>query len=290
MPVSCHQPVSGSRSPEALPQKVIFLLNKLPRQMGVVSQILFALWLVLMILIPHFLRLGDRSTLLSALSAAILVQVALVLSLLNSKLKGPETLRIGLLVVVLAWLAEFIGIHTGLPFGHYAYTDALMPQVGNVPIQIPAAWLMMLPPAWAVGTTITSGMNQATFSRKWVGKAASSLAAGLAFSTWDLFLDPQMVAWKVWRWETPGSYFGIPVINFVGWTLIAGTLSFIVLSFTETDSLPLDSLLLVYTATWLLSSIGLGLFFGLPGAAAAGFFGMGLFVALAWRQRLARPE
>ena len=287
--MSYRLPVSSCKAQTTLPQRATLIFSLLRHQMGVGSRVLFSLWHFLMILIPHIVRLGDRSTLLLALSLAIIVQFTLVLSLLCSALGGPVVLKIGFSVLFFAWLVEVIGVHTGLPFGRYAYTDALQPQIGNVPVQVPAAWLMMLPPAWAVGTIITVRSLQATHSRKWLGNAAFSLTSGLAFSAWDLFLDPQMVAWKLWRWEAPGSYFGIPLLNFLGWTLLAATLSFGLSTFTETDVLPVEALLLVYTTSWLLESVGLGLFFDLPGAAAAGFVGMGMFVALAWRMLLARP-
>jgi hypothetical protein len=49
---------------------------------------------------------------------------------------------------------------------------------------VPLAWLMMLPPAWAVARLVAGGPG-----------IAFILTAALAFTAWDLFLDPQMVAW-----------------------------------------------------------------------------------------------
>ena len=97
-----------------------------------------------------------------------------------------------------------------------------------------------------------------------------------------------MVAWNLWQWEPPGSDFGIPLLNFVGWTLTAACITFCVFALTEAATLPVESLLLVYTVEWLLESIGLSLLFGLPGAAAVGLVGMGLFVVIAWRRVFAQ--
>lgn len=254
------------------------------------SRILFCLWLLLMILIPHIFWQSSRSTLLIALSLSILVQAGLVLDLLMAALRGRETLRIGIITVAVAWTVEFIGLNTGLPFGDYVYTEALQPQVGSVPVQVPVAWLMMIPPAWAVGRLLCSGICRAGYSHERIHIAASSLASGLAFAAWDLFLDPQMVEWDLWRWESQGIYFGIPVINFLGWTLVATVVTFGLSSLAPSKALPVEALVLVYTTVWLLNSVGLGLYFELPGAAAAGFLGMGLFVAAAWRQMLASRE
>lgn len=254
--------------------------------MGPGSRILFGLWVFLMVLIPHILRLADRPVFLGALSLAIVVQVSLVLSLLLPALRAQATLTSLVWILAIAWLAEFIGHSTGLPFGRYTYTDALWPQIGGVPIQIPAAWLMMLPPAWAAGTAVCSKGPPTDGVSSWRHWAVCSLVSGLAFTAWDLFLDPQMVAWGVWQWETPGPYFGVPAINFFGWALIA-FIAFSGLAHTlDSNAVPREAFLLVYTTVWLLNSLGLGLFFDQAGAAAAGFVGMGFFVVLAWRRVL----
>ncbi len=288
--MSRRRPAIGSNVAESHPSNLGLILCELRHQLNLGSRILLGIWLFLMILIPHIVRLGDQDTLVIALSLSIVVQVGLVLSLLFPALKGQVTIRIGLLVIALAWLAEFVGHNTGFPFGRYTYTDVLRPQIGAVPVQIPVAWLMMLPPAWAAGTTICTKMYGGENSRGWRKKAVSSLSSGLAFTAWDLFLDPQMVAWGIWQWELPGSYFGVPLINFVGWTLIAAVVLFGLSYAVEASTLPLESLLVIYTAVWLLNSVGLGLYFNLPGAAATGFIGMGIFVALAWWQVNTSPK
>jgi len=276
--------------PGPFPAKTVLLLNALRSQIKPSSRILFCLWLLLMILIPHIFRQGSRSTLLIALSLSILVQAGLILDLLIAAVRGQVTLRTGIIIVAVAWTAEFVGLNTGLPFGNYAYTEALQPQIGSVPVQVPVAWLMMIPPAWAVGRLICSGICRADYSHERIHIGASSLASGLAFTAWDLFLDPQMVEWNLWRWESPGIDFGIPIINILGWTLVATVVIFGLSSLAPSKALPVEALLLVYTTVWLLNSVGLGLYLELPGAAAAGFLGMGLFVALTWRQMLATHE
>lgn len=290
LPVSFRLPARSRRAFVTGRDRSVPVLVELSRQMGPGSRILFGLWLLLMVLIPHILRLADRPVFLGALSLAIVVQASLVFSLLLPALRVKATLTSLLWVLAIAWLAEFIGHSTGLPFGRYTYSEVLRPQIGGVPIQIPAAWLMMLPPAWAAGTAVCGKGLPTDSASRWKQRASLSLVSGLAFTAWDLFLDPQMVAWGVWQWETPGPYFGVPAINFIGWVLIA-FLALSGLSYTcDSDAVPREALLLVYTTVWLLNSLGLGLFFDQPGAAAAGFAGMGFFVVLAWRQVLSAGQ
>jgi putative membrane protein len=171
-------------------------------------------------------------------------------------------------IVGLTWAIEAIGSATGVPFGAYHYTDKLQPQVAHVPLLIPLAWLMMLPPAWAVAYQV-AGTN-----RSWTFVAFSALA----LTAWDLFLDPQMVAWGLWVWENPGGYFGIPWSNYLGWLLASALITVLV----QPQNLPVIPLLLIYTITWVLETIGLFFFWGLPGPALVGFVAMGSLVWLAW--------
>jgi putative membrane protein len=139
-----------------------------------------------------------------------------------------------------------------------------------VPLLIPLAWLMMLPPAWAVGSWL-SGTDR--------GLRFVLVSAG-AFTAWDLFLDPQMVAWGYWQWATPGGYFGIPWLNFGGWFLSSALITLV----ARPSALPIKPLLLIYIITWLLQSIGQALFWAMPGPALVGFLVMGSFVLLTIRR------
>ncbi|MCX6032161.1 MAG: hypothetical protein NT169_23060 [Chloroflexi bacterium] len=50
--------------------------------------------------------------------------------------------------------------------------------------------------------------------------------------------------------------------------------------------LPARPMIVIYTLTWLIETVGLVLFWGLYGPALAGFIGMGVFVVVAWRRTL----
>jgi putative membrane protein len=136
-----------------------------------------------------------------------------------------------------------------------------------VPLAIPVAWLMMLPPAWGVASLITGGYG-----------LAFVVVSALAFTAWDLFLDPQMVAWRLWVWQKPGIYFGIPLTNYVGWFLASAAITALV----QPRECPDMSLALIYAITWLLQTVGLGVFWKQPGPALCGFFGMGGMLTWAW--------
>ncbi len=215
---------------------------------------------------------------IGAITAGAGVTAGLVIALLWGVWGPAATLRAAGSILALSWAAEVIGSRTGIPFGTYSYTDTLQPQILNVPLQIPLGWLMMLPPSWGVARAIADRINP-----RWEFPAFVGLSA-LAMTAWDLFLDPMMVTWEIWVWDNPGSYFGIPWINYLGWLLVSALVTMLI----RPGKLPVAPLLIIYSAIWLLKSVGLGLFWGIPGAAIAGSFTMGSLTILAWRALISR--
>lgn len=235
---------------------------------------LLLLWVLTMIALPIIGWTLGEAALHQGMSVGVLMQFAAVIAALLTKWSWKHTLQVLSLVMGVAYLAEWLGSTSGFPFGKYHYTPLLQPQVAGVPLLIPLAWMMMLPPAWAVAQTILGEKARP-------GGWKATVLAALAFTAWDLFLDPQMTAWGFWIWEQSGAYFGIPLVNFGGWILVSALITALV----RPANLPSQPLVLIYTITWILQSIGLGIFWSQPAPALIGFATMGLFVALAFRAR-----
>jgi putative membrane protein len=231
---------------------------------------LLAVWTLAMIVQPILLWMWGQAAFRAGMSLAVVIQAVTVLVILAGSWGWQRTASLLALVAVSAYLAELLGSQTGFPFGKYHYTGVLQPQAAGVPLLIPLAWLMMLPPSWAVARLIVG--EQGHF-------AVFVFLSALAFTAWDLFLDPQMAAWGFWVWETPGPYFGIPLVNYLGWLLVSALIT----ALARPRDLPLAPLAAVYAITWLLQTIGQGLFWAQPGPAAVGFLGMGGMLAWAWR-------
>lgn len=239
------------------------------------------LWVGLLIATPISMWMGgDRLFPLMATLGVLAQAVATVWALADIWPPG-RVIKAVAIVLIGTWLVEWLGSSTGFPFGDYAYTEALQPQLAQVPALIPVAWLMMLAPAWAVAEAIL--VNQRERLGQWYA-LLHALLTGLVFTAWDLYLDPQMVARGLWVWDNKAGsgYFGIPWVNFLGWWLSAALLSLIV-----RPTLTLRSrLLIIYTLTWAFQAVGLGLFWGQPGPALVGLVGMGVFVIWAWSKEL----
>jgi putative membrane protein len=105
-------------------------------------------------------------------------------------------------------VVERVGTATGIPFGRYAYSRALQPQVAHVPAIVPLAWFALGLPARETAHAAL-GPRSTPATRVALGSAA--------LTAWDLFLDPQMVGEGYWAWARRGVYRGIPLTNFLGW-------------------------------------------------------------------------
>jgi putative membrane protein len=229
--------------------------------------VLGVLWLLQMILIPVYRWVFGSGAERAGISVGVLLQALLVATVLITGTDLGTAAITVLLIPVFGFLIEFVGSRTGFPFGDYHYTDVLRPQIGHVPVIIPLAWLMMLPPAWAVATRIVG-----TEAAVWL----HALVAGLAFAAWDLFLDPQMVKWDFWRWNRTGRYFGIPLINFFGWFVSAFFITLVAhLLVPGVVRTPGAVLILVYGLTWVLETIAQLVFWDLKGPGVIGALVMG---------------
>ncbi len=174
--------------------------------------------------------------------------------------------------------AEVVGTATGWPFGEYHYAATLGPRLGGVPVIIPLAWTMMAYPALLVGRRIAS-------SPVW-----SLLAATVAFASWDLFLDPQMVQAGHWHFAANGPALNaIPLSNTAGWMLVAFVIMGLLQRLPERGAVADDRVpLALYLWTYFSSVLAAAAFFDHPGVALAGGLGMGVPVALLLRRLVRR--
>jgi uncharacterized membrane protein len=163
------------------------------------------------------------------------------------------------------FLVELIGLTTGFPFGRYAYGQALGPTLLGLPVVIPLAWTWMAWPAWLAAGQLVSG------------RLARALVAAVGLSTWDLFLDPQMVHEGYWHWIGGG----VPVTNYLGWFGVALILMAVLgESLDPAVDLRADApMLALYLWTYVSSVLAHAVFLGLPTSAVWGGLGMGIVAA-----------
>lgn len=104
------------------------------------------------------------------------------------------------LAFIVGFAAEWIGVHTGLLFGHYRYNTILGYRWQGIPLLIGCNWVMVLSGAYSLAAVLTDNRTIAVL-----------LAAALA-TAYDWILEPVAVRFGYWHWQG-----GIQPYNYVCW-------------------------------------------------------------------------
>jgi uncharacterized membrane protein len=193
---------------------------------------------------------------------------------------GPRAGTAALATAVSTTVVERVGTRTGIPFGRYAYSRALQPQVAHVPAIVPLAW-------FALGLPARESAHAALGNRS---TPAGRIAVGsAALTAWDLFLDPQMVGEGYWAWARRGVYRGIPLTNFLGWFVTGlGVMALLEATLPPSDCGDGADGALVgeYAFMGVMETIGFARFFRDPVVAVVGGLGMVPLAAIAVARKL----
>ncbi len=130
----------------------------------------------------------------------------------SHKLINEKFLSFVLLIYMLSFVAEWIGIHKSWIFGDYAYGHTLGIKLLDIPLTIGINWFMLV---YATGVT----MNRSRIKSKW----ARIFLGALVLVMLDLFIEPMAIKFDYWHWAAQI----IPVKNYIGWFLAGGLMLWI---------------------------------------------------------------
>ncbi len=139
----------------------------------------------------------------------------------------------GLAVLALfTWGIELTGVLTGLPYGEFSYGLELGPMLaGLVPLGLPVFYFPILLNSYLLALLF---LGESSLPRRFV------LTLSIVI-TLDLILDPGAVALGFWGWDTPGAYYGVPAMNYLGW-LLSGTVAVSIVQLSFDHGAVLDRL------------------------------------------------
>lgn len=110
-----------------------------------------------------------------------------------------------LMVMVVGFLVEVVGIRTGLLFGQYEYGAALGPKWLEVPLLIGVNWLIL---------TYCTGMLARYLP---IPGFLRAVVAALLMVGLDICIEPVAIRYDFWHWQ----YDVIPLLNFKGWFAVS---------------------------------------------------------------------
>ncbi len=130
-----------------------------------------------------------------------------------------------LMVMLLGFMAEFIGVHTGYLFGDYSYGTVLGPAAFNIPIVIAINWFIII---YCCGIAMQMLLQKVARVIESTGgsprrlKAVSLIVDGATIAVfWDWLIEPAAIKLGFWKWGADG---GIPVYNYFCWLCISALL------------------------------------------------------------------
>jgi putative membrane protein len=216
--------------------------------------------------------LADIGSSLRVTLAHLVVGGLFVITLLSARsVWGQRAFVASAVIVGIGFGVEIVGSRTGFPFGSYDYTSLLAPQIANVPVVVAFAWCAMALPAREVAGAICGERAPG---------AARVIVGAVALTAWDVFLDPHMVMEGYWVWPEGGSFFGIPLSNYLGWLGVSALLM-VVLEVALPPRGTQRTPVVQYVAVAAMETIGFVFFFGDPAVGLWGALTMGMLGVLA---------
>jgi putative membrane protein len=161
-------------------------------------------------------RLGDGAafygTAFTLFARGQVLLAGAVLAFVLVRYAGARWIPALLVLYGISLASELAGTTWGIPFGAYGYTSLLgWAWLDRVPAVIPLSWFCMALPSYALARMRFPGPTQAR---------ARVLLGSFILLAWDLSLDPAMsYATRYWWWGEAGAYYGMPLLNLVGWYL-----------------------------------------------------------------------
>lgn len=109
------------------------------------------------------------------------------------------------LVYLIGFGIEWIGVHTGLPFGSYHYGPHLAPLLDGIPLVIGINWVLL--------TSATSFL-----AARWLSDQRAQVIVGaLLMVVLDLFIEPVAPVLDYWYWGAGAA----PWMNYLAWFAVA---------------------------------------------------------------------
>lgn len=136
----------------------------------------------------------------------------LVLVFFSHNLIDEKYLGFILIIYVLGFIAEWIGVHKGWLFGDYGYGKTLGTKLLDIPLTIGVNWFLLI---YAVGITMKLSRIRSQWAR---------IILGALILVWlDLLIEPVAIRFNYWHWANNV----IPFKNYVGWFIVSGLMLWI---------------------------------------------------------------
>lgn len=152
----------------------------------------------------------------------------------------PRTWRFWLISWATAFVCEYSSTRNGIPFGWYHYNGSTIGQelyFSNIPFMDSISFSFLLYAAYCVTLCFLLPKTAAPGAPVWLAPLRfdrnartgwpALLVTALFFAFIDMVIDPVALRgdrWflgKIYYYPDPGTHFGVPLANYVGWAVVA---------------------------------------------------------------------
>jgi len=131
-------------------------------------------------------------------------------------------------VIAIEWCCEQINVSfDGIVFGHVIYKDALLgPKLGDIPLVVPLAFAALCWPTYVLinlilkNSVVFRDRDEKIWSVMW-----RCLLYAMANASWSFAVEPACLKMGFYYYTAhvgdPNTFFGVPMSEFRGWTVMA---------------------------------------------------------------------
>jgi putative membrane protein len=122
-----------------------------------------------------------------------------------------------IIVIVVSWLIEFIGVRTHTIFGTYNYNDILRPTLYTVPVAIASIWFLALVSSHAM-------LQKASrINLNGIPNLIKSIIIGFTMMFFDFLMEPAAIRLYYWSWQNDI----VPLQNYFVWFLFGASFAYL---------------------------------------------------------------
>ena len=183
-----------------------------------ITKIQFSIILLILIYLTGFIGIVASKNPIDFLSLTPLnLGISAILLFINHQKGFQNQVFIFILIGILGYFIEVLGVNTGVIFGEYTYGKTLGWKVFETPLMIGVNWILL--------TYATVYSLEKYIQTKWI----LALFSSLVLVTLDFLIEPIAITYDFWTW-TNGQ---IPIQNYVAWYVIGVVFCFALAQFKK---------------------------------------------------------
>jgi len=181
------------------------MLYNIQRLKEFLGSVYFSIFILLLFHISGLIGMNTSSKEWFLMLTPLNLLISVFVLFRHENLKNIKLIFFMLLIFLLGYFLEVLGVNTGLIFGEYMYGPVLGFKWINTPLMIGTNWLILV---FCTGVVL----DKTNFSI-----IQKSLIGGLIMTSIDYIIEPVAIKFNFWRWV--GGV--IPLQNYISWFLFS---------------------------------------------------------------------